>query len=355
MAGSDAVRVQEEQEPDAAEKTETALDIGQDDEDEEQRLLGGKLDKHFQLPELPSAVDYAMGRVLNPDKDLPPEVVLSGALGRPQEIDKLERDLAEAAGFSSFAKVASREALDLSASSPSLSALPSSFGRLQRLWKLRLEKNSLQELPSSFGSLRALQELDLSSNRLERLPESFSGLGKLQRLNLVKNELKELPSAFGRLTELRWLELQENCLECLPEGFGELRALEMLRLEDNQLSSLPKCFGSLPKLRCFRAARNHLEELPESFGDLQALQVLHLEANRLRRLPSSFSSGKLQALEDLDLSGNSMLWDELDDFDRFPKLSGLRLGPMNNIRFRLWQLASRAGCQRRAIVSPARL
>lgn len=352
MAGSDATRAQEE--PDAAEKTEIALDIqGQDDEDEEQRLLGGKLGKNFQLPELPSAVDRARGLVINPDKDLPPEVVLSGPLARPQETDKLERDLAEAAGFCSFAKVASREALDLGASS--LSALPSSFGRLQKLRKLRLEKNSLQELPSSFGSLRALQELDLSSNRLERLPESFSGLGKLQRLNLVKNELKELPGAFGRLTELRWLELQENCLECLPEDFGQLRALEMLRLEDNRLASLPKCFGSLPKLRCFRAARNHLKELPESFGDLQALQVLHLEANRLRRLPSSFSSGKLQALEDLDLSGNSMLWDELDDFDRFPKLSGLRLGPVNNIRFRLWQLASLAGCQRRAIVSPARL
>lgn len=351
MAGSDAARAQEEQEADAPEKMEISLDIGQDDEDAEQRLLVGK---NFQLPMLPSAADRARGLVIDPDKDLPPDVVLSGPLARPQESDKLERDLAEAAGFCSFAKVASRQALDLSASS--LSALPSSFGRLQSLRVLKIRENSLQELPSSFGSLGALHELDLASNRLERLPESFSGLVKLQRLNLVKNELKELPSSFGHLRELRWLELQENCLERLPEGFGQLSTLEMLRLEDNRLTGLPACFGSLSKLRCFRAARNCLEELPESLGDLQALQVLHLEANRLQRLPSSFSSGKLQALEDLDLSGNSLLWDELGELDQFPKLSGLRLGPMNNIRFRLSKLVSRLGCQRRAdLASPARL
>lgn len=64
--------------------------------------------------------------------------------------------------------------------------------------------------------------------------------------------------------------------------------------------SLPCCELSEPSLFLFSALRR----LPERFGELSQLKALWLVSNELSSLP--YSLGSLQALEQLEVSGNQL-------------------------------------------------
>ena len=90
----------------------------------------------------------------------------------------------------------------------------------------------------------------------------------------------------------------------LPESFGELSELKALWLVNNELSSLPHSLGKLQQLEQLEVSGNALQELPRSFGRLGALRQLWMRDNAFSVLPPQICA--LERLETLSLEQNQI-------------------------------------------------
>ncbi|KAI1901335.1 hypothetical protein AGOR_G00033250 [Albula goreensis] len=220
-----------------------------------------------------------------------------------------------------------------------------------RLEVLHCERNSLTSLLLRGGPLKALyasaNELcqlevssvpcnltyaDVSRNRLESVPDWLSESKQLEVLDISHNQISELPDRLFSSSSLRKLLAGHNQLQRLPRLLENIQ-VEVLDIQHNLLLELPyNLFLKAKRLRCLNASANKLESLPpssqseESQSILQELyltnnrlsdkcvphltghcrlRVLHLAYNHLQSFPAS-KMAKLEALEELDVSGNRL-------------------------------------------------
>ncbi|KAL2632403.1 hypothetical protein R1flu_017089 [Riccia fluitans] len=113
-------------------------------------------------------------------------------------------------------------------------AVPDIFGKLQKLWRLKLscsavENNLVESFAESLGNLYSLQELEVKNCPIESLPESLGQLSSLRRLKVSWcRNLKTLPDSIGDLSSLESLDLSGSDLHSLPDTNKNLSQLKNL-------------------------------------------------------------------------------------------------------------------------------
>ncbi|XP_015111727.1 slit homolog 2 protein [Diachasma alloeum] len=222
--------------------------------------------------------------------------------------------------------------LDLS--SNQLSELPANaFRTLTGLVHLRLRNNIIDTVnEDAFAGLEALENLDVSDNRLTQLPDAtLTHLSSLQTLNLSGNQLKILGARwFEALGRLRELDVSRNGLTKAASGaLQPLPGLSVLRLAENPLMErdVSLLLGTGRRLETVDASRTGLLRVPAALtrsvralrlagnkltcirdGDFDGyplLKILDLSDNLLNVVEED-SLGRLETLEELDLSGNRL-------------------------------------------------
>lgn len=124
------------------------------------------------------------------------------------------------------------------------------------------------------------------NNSLTGLPESFGKMNKLKLLHLSDNQLSHMPNSIGMLSQLTHLCARRNRLTVLPDSIGQLVQLSSLALNNNQLTVLPESIGQLKNLQRLNLSGNQLKELPESLRNLKLLKELYLHGNDALGLPA---------------------------------------------------------------------
>nr|AMM43089.1 LRR-RLK [Vernicia montana] len=184
------------------------------------------------------------------------------------------------------------------------------FGKLTQLNSLDLSYNNFSgQIPSSFENLKYLTSLYLSSNHFSgQIPSSLAQLKQLYYLDLSNNNLSgPIPSKLGSLPSLTSLDLSGNLLNAsIPSSLFSLPNLRSLSLQNNQLLSPIGKFRS-NSLYYIDLSYNKLHgPIPNSIFHLLKLRVLVLSSNDKLTGEISPSICKLQSLEILDLSNNSL-------------------------------------------------
>ncbi|KAF8113217.1 hypothetical protein N665_0054s0032 [Sinapis alba] len=193
----------------------------------------------------------------------------------------------------------------------SLMDLPFSIANAINLQDLDLSHcSSLMELPSSIGNAINLQELDLSHcTSLVELPFSIANAINLQHLNLSHcTSLVELPSFIGNAFSLQHLDLSYcSSLVELPYSIGYIISLQHLNLRYcSTLVELPSSIGNAVYLQeLYLGYCSSLLELPSSMKKL--CRLLKLELKKCSKLEVLLANINLESLEELNLSGCSLL------------------------------------------------
>lgn len=204
---------------------------------------------------------------------------------------------------------------------------------------LDLSHNLLTSIaPTAFSRLRYLESLDLSHNGLAALPADVFTSSPLSDINLSHNRLREVSIAtFTTHSQARALhvDLSHNLIhrllphpaqtslpaptiQSLNLSWNRLRAVPSLRdlplrylnLDGNPLATInPGAFVGLSGLTHLSLAslQGILQLAPHGFRELPGLQVLDLSGNpKLKWAGAEVFSG-LGLLQELDLSGTSLV------------------------------------------------
>lgn len=162
-------------------------------------------------------------------------------------------------------------------------------------------KEGLREFPEEIlGFADTLEILDLSGNSLSALPESFARLEKLRIAFFSANDFESFPDVLGRCPSLEMVGFKSNRIASIPESALPER-LRWLILTDNLLRELPGSLGDRPRLQKLMLAGNHLESIPD-LSRCENLELVRLAANRLPALPDSLL--ELPRLAWIAFSGN---------------------------------------------------
>ncbi|OJD21582.1 hypothetical protein ACJ73_07077 [Blastomyces percursus] len=178
------------------------------------------------------------------------------------------------------------------------------FGGLE---VLDLHGNILTTLPRGLRKLQRLRFLNLSHNRLDAEAfEIITEISTLTDLKLANNKLGgSLTSIIGALSKLEVLDLRENSLTELPDTLSDLYSLRVLNVAENQLTSIPfEALKALPLVE-LNAQKNRLQGhlIPASVTRLETLQVLNVTSNSLESL-SLAETLELPSLQQLSIDAN---------------------------------------------------
>jgi hypothetical protein len=169
------------------------------------------------------------------------------------------------------------EYLDLSFNK--LNALPSDFGRLQKLKTFFCSENQFTVLPEVLSDCPFLDVAGFKSNRIEKVPPASLN-PNLRWLILTNNRITELPAHIGNCSRMQKLMLAGNRLTKLPATLAGCRNLELLRISANQLSEFPEWLLSMPKLSWLAFSGNPFSYKP-TVHSLTAIDSGELEINQL--------------------------------------------------------------------------
>uniref|UniRef100_A0AAZ3PUQ8 G-protein coupled receptors family 1 profile domain-containing protein n=1 Tax=Oncorhynchus tshawytscha TaxID=74940 RepID=A0AAZ3PUQ8_ONCTS len=232
-----------------------------------------------------------------------------------------------------------------------LSEVPArSLGGLRSLRHLWLDDNSLTEIPvSALDSLPALQAMTLALNHITHIPDHafsnlsslvvlhlhnnqiqtmgercFQGLLSLETLDLNYNDLPEFPTAIRTLAKLQELGFHHNNIRAIPErAFMGNRQLQTIHFYENPIQSVGRsAFQFLPKLHTLSLnGATQIRDFPDLKGTT-SLETLEMSHNQIADLPSFYHCS---ALQEIDLSFNSIEWIHPDAFISFHSLTKLDL------------------------------
>ncbi|MFS2190181.1 leucine-rich repeat-containing protein kinase family protein [Mucilaginibacter sp. Mucisp84] len=169
------------------------------------------------------------------------------------------------------------EYLDLSFNK--LNALPSDFGRLQKLKTFFCSENQFTVLPEALSDCLFLDIAGFKSNRIEKVPPASLN-PNLRWLILTNNRITELPAHIGNCSRMQKLMLAGNRLTKLPATLAGCRNLELLRISANQLNEFPEWLLSMPKLSWLAFSGNPFSYKP-TVHSLTAIDSSELEINQL--------------------------------------------------------------------------
>ncbi|OMO88222.1 hypothetical protein COLO4_20361 [Corchorus olitorius] len=251
--------------------------------------------------------------------------------------------------------------------------IPSNIGHeMSELQNLDLSRNHLNDsIPPSINNIRDLRFLDLSSNYLSgTIPKQWNGLKNLMTVDLSKNNLSG--SILGSLCSLRilyWLKLSGNNLSGeLSTFLGHCNVLFELDLRENGFSgTIPQAILADPEyIYLLNLRANKLTgTIPEQICNLENLHILDLAHNnlsgpippclggliRLKYLRNNFIPSRpttkevifcehtelvikgrkteytkiILLVNTIDLSGNSLVGEILDEITNLSALGSLNL------------------------------
>ncbi|KAG8646250.1 hypothetical protein MANES_10G140401v8 [Manihot esculenta] len=192
--------------------------------------------------------------------------------------------------------------------------LPSWFVNISSLVSVDISYSRLTgRIPLGFGELPNLQSLkldynvELSASCFQLFTRSWK---KIRVLDLSINEIHgRLPADLGNMTSLTDFDLHSNNIEgSLPNSIGQLKNLVELRLDNNLLQgSIPYSIGNLQHLTILKLSSNNINgSLPDSIGLLSELSTLDVSLNNLTGIISEAHFHRLENLEQIILSDNSV-------------------------------------------------
>ncbi len=158
---------------------------------------------------------------------------------------------------------------------------------------------AIKHLPSQLGTLINLVELDISClENLEDLPSEIGNLKKLEKLIIDNGNSCQmnvsLPESIGNLSNLKVLRL-----------YGALDPRESDTNKPtlpSKVKSLPGTIGKLQNLEELDLSRNAIKGIPPQIASLQKLKRLALDYNEIHELPAFV--GNLKNLQELSICGN---------------------------------------------------
>jgi len=213
------------------------------------------------------------------------------------------------------------DVVELDWSDKKLKVFPPSLGKLKKLKKLSLSKNTITEIPAIIGELENLEELDLNGCDIQTIDEAIGKLKKLRILDLSSNHnLGTFPEAMARLSELQVLKM-DYVSTPLPESLAKLEKLESLAMyqcynDKENVAPFPEVITKLKNLKHFDFRANLIKELPESLENIQTLESF------------IWTDGRTQS-------------QAFPDFRRFPNLKKLVISrKFNSWRNRLFELST---------------
>lgn len=208
---------------------------------------------------------------------------------------------------------------------------PHFFHHTTELREILLKNNTIAGFPSAlFRSLSQLLHLDVSHNiiaDLHFLLDSFKNPNRLKILNLSYNRIRRIEGMpFQSLVSLQVLNLRDNIVEYIAEkAFSHLTSLKVLDLTNNRLRLIEaETFNGLMNLHELWLPNNHMELIhSDAFMNLTRLHYLSLKNNSLTSFPMAIN--KMEYLQNLDLSFNSMSNITNDTFENLKSLAALDL------------------------------
>ncbi|XP_031286461.1 receptor-like protein 6 [Pistacia vera] len=212
-------------------------------------------------------------------------------------------------------------------------SIPASLGNLTKLAYLDLAYNYFTgSIPSSLSNLEHLRHLTLRDNSLTgEIPDIFFNLTQLSLFEVSWNRLSgPIPTHASRLKNLVTLSLGSNLLNgTIPSGLYTLPLLNNIDLSCNQLTGNIEKFQN--SLRVIQLNNNGLNgSIPNSIFELENLTDLVLSSNNLSGVLELYMFAKLENLQILDLSQNSLsLSTAFKANSSFPKLYRLGLSFCN--------------------------
>uniref|UniRef100_A0ACD5Z895 Uncharacterized protein n=1 Tax=Avena sativa TaxID=4498 RepID=A0ACD5Z895_AVESA len=198
-------------------------------------------------------------------------------------------------------------------------SVPNWFWDITSLKHLDISFNGFYgPFPEEIGNMTSIVELDLSSNSLVgMIPSSMKNLCNLERLYSSRNNITgSIIELFHRLPSCSLNKLQKlivpdnNLIGSLPNTLVEsLSNLSWLDLSVNELTgNVPMWLGeSLSNLSWLDLSNNELTgHVPLSIGELTKLRSLALHSNNLDGVIHGDHLSRLDMLEELRLSDNSI-------------------------------------------------
>ncbi|KAI8557084.1 hypothetical protein RHMOL_Rhmol05G0307100 [Rhododendron molle] len=213
--------------------------------------------------------------------------------------------------------------------------LPESIENLRELRRIEIHGCHFSgPIPSSLANHSKLVYLDFSNNNFNGSIPSFQGSKNLTFIDLSHNALTgPVPSIyFEGLSNLLSIALMNNSFHgSIPSSLFSLPSLQEINLSYNQFSeisgSLPN--GSLSPLVILDLSVNKIQgPFPSYLFDFQSLNALFISSNNLSGTLQLESFHRLQNLQDLELSYNSLSVDASiseSSLSSFPQLIDLAL------------------------------
>ncbi|KAH9779617.1 Receptor-like protein 6 [Citrus sinensis] len=189
--------------------------------------------------------------------------------------------------------------------------IPDSIGNLLFLEIVHIGGcNFTGSIPSSIGNLTRATEILFASNYLTgHLPHHVSGLSYLTTLDLSGNSLQgRVPSWLFTLPSLVSIDLSNNMLNGPINPFQSPNSLQEVRLQKNEIhGTIPNSIFQLVNLTYLDLTSNNLSGTVkfDMFSKLQSLQYLYLSNNSLLSFTSSSNMDikySLPSLQELNLS-----------------------------------------------------
>lgn len=208
----------------------------------------------------------------------------------------------------------------------SIDSLVATLSRLNNLRTLTLVSLGIWgPIPVKIHRLQSLELLDLSWNFLYgSVPETFPRIVSLQVLKLDGNFLNgTFPDWINPFSNLTSLSLRTNRLSGpLPPSLQKLTSLTDITLSNNVISGKLMDLSGLSRLKWMDLSNNELDSgLPSLPKGVTA--VLLSNNSFSGRIPEQY--GKLNQLEQLDLSFNALTEADIGGVLALPKVASLNL------------------------------